>query len=186
MNKQIIQKLTLSAMFLALGMVLPYLTGQIPEIGSMLLPMHIPVFLCALICGWKYGTAIGLILPLLRSLTLSMPPLYVAIAMSAELAAYGFFAGFLYEKSHWKCLISLYRSLILSMIGGRVLWGIAQFILLNIKDTAFTWHMFASGAFLKAFPGIILQLVLIPALMLALGRTGFVNFCHRKKNDVIS
>ena len=53
------KNLTLSAMFTALGLVLPMLTGNIPQIGSMLLPMHIPVFLCSLICGWQYGLAVG-------------------------------------------------------------------------------------------------------------------------------
>lgn len=62
------KNLTLSALFLALGYALPFLTGQIPQFGSMLLPMHIPVFLCALICGWQYGAVIGFILPLTRCL----------------------------------------------------------------------------------------------------------------------
>ncbi|MBO4413432.1 MAG: ECF transporter S component, partial [Clostridia bacterium] len=75
-NKERILRLTLTAMFLALGLVLPFLTGQIPQIGSMLLPMHIPVFLCALICGWQYATPMAFILPILRSLIFSMPPMY--------------------------------------------------------------------------------------------------------------
>ena len=93
------RNLTLSALFLALGYVLPFLTGQIPQFGSMLLPMHIPVFLCGLICGWQYGAVIGFILPLTRCLFFSMPPVYVAIAMAFELATYGFVAGFLYNRS---------------------------------------------------------------------------------------
>ena len=51
------RKLTLSALFLALGLVLPLITGQIPQIGKMLLPMHIPVLLCGMVCGWPYGLA---------------------------------------------------------------------------------------------------------------------------------
>ena len=74
--KQTTKNITLSAMFLALGMVLPFLTGQIPQIGSMLLPMHIPVFLCGLICGWQYGAIIGFILPFLRYAAFGMPPLF--------------------------------------------------------------------------------------------------------------
>ena len=95
------RNLTLSALFLALGYALPFLTGQIPQFGSMLLPMHIPVFLCGLICGWQYGAVIGFILPLTRCLFFSMPPVYVAIAMAFELATYGFVAGFLYNRSRW-------------------------------------------------------------------------------------
>ena len=65
-QNQSLRNLLLEAMFLAIGLVLPFFTGQIKEIGNMLLPMHLPVFLCALICGWQYGTAVGFIMPLLR------------------------------------------------------------------------------------------------------------------------
>ena len=54
-QNQSLRNLLLAAMFLAIGLVLPFFTGQIKEIGNMLLPMHLPVFLCALICGWQYG-----------------------------------------------------------------------------------------------------------------------------------
>ena len=64
--KQHIRALVLAAMFLALGIVLPFFTGQIPQIGSMLLPMHLPVLVCGLICGWQYGTVVGFVLPLMR------------------------------------------------------------------------------------------------------------------------
>ena len=98
--KETTKKLTWSAMFIALGLVLPFLTGQIPQFGNMLLPMHIPVILCGLICGWRYGAIVGFVLPLLRYALFGMPVLFpTGIAMSFELAAYGFFSGFLYEKS---------------------------------------------------------------------------------------
>ena len=73
-RKQKLVTLVLAAMFLAIGIVLPFFTGQIPQIGSMLLPMHIPVLLCGLICGWRYGALVGFVLPLVRSLWLGMPP----------------------------------------------------------------------------------------------------------------
>ena len=175
--KKTIRNLTLSAMFMAIGLVLPFLTGQIPQIGSMLLPMHIPVFLCGLICGWKYGLAVGFILPLLRSFLFTMPPMFpTAVAMAFELAVYGLTAGFLYERSRWQCIIALYRSLIAAMIAGRLVWGVVQVLLLGLSGSAFTWKMFLSGAFLNSIPGIIIQLILIPAIMLVLNRTGLVTF----------
>lgn len=175
--KHNIKNLTLAAMFLALGLVLPLLTGQIPRIGNMLLPMHIPVFLCGLICGWPYGAAIGLVLPYLRYAIFGMPVLFpTGIAMSVELLTYGLVAGFLYSASRWQCVVSLYRSLIAAMLAGRAVWGIAQLLLLGITDSAFTWQMYLSGAFLTAIPGIVLQLILIPAIMIALNRTGLVRF----------
>ena len=166
-------------MFMAIGLVLPMLTGNIPQIGNMLLPMHIPVFLCGLICGWPYGLAVGAILPLMRSFLWGMPPLYpVALAMTFELATYGLVAGFLYNRSKWQCLVALYRSLILAMLAGRIVWGAAEVILLGIFGNAFTWQAFMAGAILNALPGIIIQLTLIPALLVALNKTGLVKFKH--------
>lgn len=177
MRNKIYQQLlniVFSAMFLALALVLPFLTGQIKEIGNMLLPMHIPVMLCGLICGWQYGLIVGAIAPIMRSFLFSMPVMYpTAISMAFELATYGFVIGLIFSKSKWNCIKSLYRALIISMLAGRVVWGIAQTILLGLGDSGFTISMFISSAFLKAIPGIILQLVLIPATMLLLKKTHF-------------
>lgn len=175
------KKLTLSAMFIAVGMVLPLLTGQIQQIGSMFLPMHLPVILCGLICGWQYGALIGFILPFLRSVTFGMPPLFpTAIAMAFELATYGLVTGLIYGRSHWQCVISLYRSLIAGMLAGRIVWGVVQIVLLGIIGKSFTWQMFIAGALLNAVPGIVVQLTLIPTIMVALNRTGLVIFQRKQ------
>lgn len=179
--KKNLKNLTLAAMFIAIGLVLPLLTGQIPQLGNMLLPMHIPVFLCGLICGWQYGAAVGFILPLLRYAIFGMPVLFpTGVAMSFELMTYGLVAGLLYGLSRWQCVIALYRSMIAAMIAGRVVWGIVQMILLGVSGSGFTFRMFMAGAFLNAIPGIIVQLVLIPAIMVALNRTGLVRFKKRQ------
>lgn len=175
------KKLTLSAIFIALGMVLPFLTGQLQSIGSMLLPMHLPVFLCGLLCGWEYGAAVGLLLPLLRSVTFGMPVFYpMALSMAFELATYGLVAGWLYGHSRWKCIKALYRAMIIAMLAGRMVWGIVQMILLGISGSPFTWKMFLAGAFFNSIPGIVIQLTLIPAIMVALNKTGLVPFGSRK------
>lgn len=96
--------------------------------------------------------------------------------MAFELLTYGLVAGLIYGRSRWKCVIALYRSLLAAMIAGRLVWGLAQIILLGIKGNVFTWKAFMAGAVLNAVPGIILQLVLIPAVMVALNRTGLVRF----------
>lgn len=170
-NKKFVNML-LSAMFLSIGLLLPFLTGQIQQIGNMLLPMHLPVILCSLVCGWQYGLAIGVILPIMRSLVFTMPVLYPsAIAMSFELATYGFLTGFLFVKARWQCIRSLYRCLITSMLAGRAVWGIAMLFLLGFKGEAFTLSTFISGAVINAVPGIILQLIIVPGVMLTLDRT---------------
>ena len=171
------KKLTTSAICLALALLLPFVTGQIQQIGNMLLPMHLPVFLCALICGWQYGTAVGFILPLMRSAIFGMPPMMpTAVAMAFELATYAFVAGFLYSRARWQCTRMLYRSLIIAMLAGRAVWAAAMMVLMGLSGGGFTWRMFLSGAFLNAIPGILLQLILIPMIMVALDRAKLVPF----------
>lgn len=176
-TRQTTKNFVLAAMFMALGLVLPFLTGQIQQIGNMLLPMHLPVLVCGLICGWQYGAVVGFVLPLLRFALFGMPPIYpMGVSMAFELAAYGFLVGWLYSHSRWQCIISLYRCLLAAMVGGRLVWGAVRVLLSGVAGQAFTWEMFLSGALLTAIPGIVLQLTLIPALMLALDRTGLVKF----------
>lgn len=176
-NQRPVRTLVTAAMLMALGFVLPFFTGQIPQVGNMLCPMHLPVLLCGFLCGWRYGLAVGFALPLLRSALLTMPPMFpTAVAMAFELAAYGFLSGFLYARSRWQCVAALYRCLIIAMIGGRVVWAAVRVILSGVSGQAFTWQMFLSGAFLTAVPGIVLQLVFIPAVMIALDRTGLIRF----------
>lgn len=179
--RQNIKNITLAAMFLGLGLVLPLFTGQIPQIGNMLLPMHIPVFLCGLICGWQYGAAVGLVLPLLRSAIFGMPVFFpAATAMAFELMTYGLVSGLLYSISKWQCIRALYRCLICAMLAGRAVWGAVQAVQLGLSGGGLTLKIFMTEAFLNAVPGILLQLVLIPAIMVALNRTGLVRFRRAK------
>ena len=169
-NNERIRKMTYSALFLAIAMVLPLFTGQIPEIGAMLSPMHIPVLLCGFVCGWNWGLAVGLISPVLRSFLFGMPKLFpTAVAMTFELAAYGALAGILYKllpKKTW----SVYAALIIAMIGGRLVWGAAEYVLLGVTGSEFPLSAFFAGAVINAVPGIILHIALIPLLVIALER----------------
>ena len=170
---QPIRLLTASAMCLALCLVLPFLTGQIPQIGSALLPMHIPVLLCGYLCGPWWALLVGICAPLLRHLLFGMPPLLTAMAMSAELAGYGAGCGILYRKFP-KNLAGIYLSLIVSMIAGRILWGIAMVFITGIGSNGFSWSLFVAGALTNAIPGIILQLILIPILVSTLRKENFI------------
>ncbi len=166
MNKSNLQKIIISAMLLSLGIVLPFFTGQIKEIGDTLLPMHIPVMLCGLVCGAKYGFAVGAVLPFLRSVMFGMPPIYPnAVWMSVELATYGLVIGFLYFSFLKKQIWWLYCSLIVSMISGRVTWGITKAVLLGAAGEAFTFQAFIAGGIIDSLPGIVLQLLLIPGII---------------------
>ncbi len=165
MKKQYLVKMILSAFFLALAYVLPFLTGQIAEIGSMLCPLHIPVLICGFICGWQWGLAVGFIAPLFRSLTLSMPPLFpTAVAMAFELAVYGLIAGIMHKILPRKKPF-IYVSLITAMVVGRIVWGVVMLVCLGINNMPFTFTAFISGAFINAFPGIVVQIILVPIIV---------------------
>ena len=169
-HKNNVRTMILAAMFLALSYVLPFFTGQIPQIGAMLCPMHIPVLLCGFICGWPWGLAVGLIAPLLRSLTLGMPPLFpTAVCMAFELAAYGAVAGLLHQVLPKKKR-SIYLSLLAAMLAGRLVWGAAMLICLGVQGSSFSFSAFLSGAILNAIPGIIIQIILIPILVMVLDK----------------
>jgi len=169
-----IKKLTFSALYMAIAMVLPFLTGQIQEIGSRLSPMHIPAFLCGFVCGWPWGLAVGFISPLLRSVIFGMPVLFPsAVAMAFELAAYGAFAGLFYRVFPRKKWL-IYIELILAMIAGRIIWGIVQLILCGITGSEYSFAIFISGALLNAIPGIILHIALVPPLVIVLEKAGLV------------
>lgn len=171
-----VHTMVLAAMFLALGIVMPFLTGQIPGIGSRLLPMHIPVLICGFVCGWKYGLIVGFIVPILRSVMFGMPSMMpTAAAMAFELAAYGAVTGLLYQWFRHRFsgryeVAAVYATLIGAMIIGRLVWGIISIPLYGLAGTMFSVSIFVSSAFLNAVPGIILQLAVIPVMIVTLKR----------------
>ena len=167
--------MVLAALFLALAYVMPFLTGQIPEVGSMLCPLHIPVLLCGFICGWPWGLAVGFIAPLFRSLTLGMPPFFpTAVCMAFELAAYGAVTGWMHRILPRKKPY-IYVSLLTAMIAGRLIWGAAMFVCMGINGGSFTFAAFLAGAIVNAIPGIIAQIVLIPILVMILDNPKVLN-----------
>lgn len=165
MKQKHLYNMILSALLLALAYVLPFLTGQIPEIGSMLCPIHLPVLLCGFLCGPVWGGTIGVIAPIFRSLTLGMPPLFPkALCMALELAAYGAVAGLCY-KLFPRRRVFLYVSLLIAMVAGRLLYGAAMAICLGVSGGAYTFSAFIAGTVTEAIPGILLQILLIPLIV---------------------
>ena len=168
-----LKKMCLAAVFLALAYVMPFLTGQIPQIGAKLCPLHIPVILCGYICGWPWGLAIGFIAPLFRSITLGMPPFFpTAVSMAFELAAYGAVSGLMHKFLPRKKPF-IYVSLVTAMIVGRLIWGGVMYICTGISGGIFTFTAFLTGAFFNAIPGIIIQIALIPILVMILDNPKF-------------
>lgn len=168
MNKMsIVKKSIITAVCIALCVVLPQAFHAIPNAGSIYCPMHIPVLLCGIACGWQYGLFCGIAGPLLSSLFTGMPPAAVLPPMMIECAVYGLIAGlmmrFIYTK---KTYADLYISLVTAMLAGRIAAGIAKALIFARGE--FTLAAWATTHFATALPGIAIHLVLIPAIAFAL------------------
>ena len=167
-----IKRLTLSALCIALCVVLPMAFHVIPNAGSVMLPMHIPVLLCGLVCGWQYGLLCGLLGPLVSSVLTGMPPAAILPGMMVECGMYGCVGGLMMERIRTGSLYAdLYISLPTAMLAGRILSGIAKALILA-PGTSFT--AWATASFVTALPGISIQLILIPSLIVALTRAGLI------------
>lgn len=164
------QTITYTALLITVGVLLPFLTAQLQELGNLLTPMHFPVLLSGFLFGPIAGCLVGVITPCLRSVLFQMPPLFPnAIAMAFELGTYGFMTGYLYQKLANK-KHGLILALLCAMIAGRVVWGLVMLILSGINNTAFTWSIFISASLIKSIPGILLQLLILPSLVTKMQR----------------
>lgn len=174
MRKISVRKLVFASLSIALGILMPFLTAQLPGMGSRFLPMHIPVLLSGFICGWDYGMLVGFTVPMIRSMLFGMPPIFpVAAAMAIELAVYGGMTGFLYRLLPKKT-VYLYIALITSMICGRIALGATSILLYGLSGTQYTFEIFIAGTFFNAIPGVVIQLIVVPILIIALERSGVI------------
>lgn len=174
MRENTVKNIVLAAVCLALCLVLPFLTGQIPQIGSTLCPMHIPILLAGFLCGPWWAMAVGAVAPLLRFALFGMPPIFpTGTAMCFELAVYGLVSGLLYARLPKKTA-SIYVSLIGAMLAGRIVWGVVMAVISGVTGSAFTWAAFLAGAFINAVPGIVVHILLIPVAVIALKKAGLI------------
>ncbi len=177
MNRVELRQMVLAAILSALAVVLSRVFHALGgfKAGAIFLPMHIPVLLCGFLCGWKYGMLCGLLTPMIAMLVSGMPSGNTLVSMEFELAAYGAAAGALSgvrwleseeKENGFAKIFRVVFFLILAMLIGRAVYGAVNAIILSRGDSPFTWTAFISGAFIDALPGILIQLVLIPALVM--------------------
>lgn len=158
-----IKKMTLSSVCIALCVVLPVAFHAIPDGGSIFLPMHIPVLICGMLCDWPYGLACGLMGPLLSSLITGMPPAPVLPAMMVECGTYGAVSGLMLKVVRsGKTYVDLYAALVVAMIAGRVVSGIAKALIFSPGMAVSAW---VTASFVTALPGILVQLVFLPSVV---------------------
>lgn len=170
-----------SAMFLALCLILPLITLGSVEMGNALCPAHFPVLICGFVCGPQYGAVVGFVAPLLRNLIFNRPPIYPqGVSMAFELAAYGLLSGLLY-RAFPKKNGYIYPALIIAMLGGRAVWGAARYAAAGLSGSEFSPGMFITGAFVKAVPAIISQIVIIPLVVMAFRKSGYMENGKQKE-----
>jgi len=166
------KRLVLCAACVALCVVLPMVFHFFPNGGSVFLPMHIPVLLCGMMCSWPFGLIGGILGPLLSSLITGMPPAAMLPSMMVECAAYGAVAGAMMAVVRTKHPIAdLYISMITAMILGRVVAGLAKSWIFTPGTAPFAW---VTTSLVTGIPGICIQLVLLPVLVMALTRAGLL------------
>ena len=164
-----VKRTVLAALCAALCVILPMAFHAVPDGGSIFLPMHIPVLICGMLCGWPYGFICGLLGPALSSLLTMMPPAAYLPAMMVECAVYGLVSGAMLLLVHTKnTRLDLYIALITAMLAGRVVSGIAKALIFSPGITIAYW---ITANFVTALPGIVIQLVLIPQLVNLLVKT---------------
>ena len=175
-----VKKLVFTAVCAALCLVLPMAFHSVPNAGTIFLPMHIPVLLCGLICGWPYGGVCGIVGPLLSSLVTGMPPAVMLPSMMVECCAYGFVTGMLMRHVHTKHAVAdLYISLVSAMVAGRVLAGFAKAWIFTPGISPFAW---VTTSLVAGIPGIVIQLVLMPMVVFALTRAKLIPSRYHKES----
>ena len=174
MSKMKVKQMVITAMFIAIGIVLPLAFHSIPRAGSILLPMHIPVLLCGIICGFPYGLACGILTPLLASPLTGMPPAIILPSMLFELAAYGTASSLLMHYVHIKNLFAkIYISLIAAMLFGRIFFGIVNALIFSAGN--YSMQIWLTASFVTALPGIVIQILAIPVVVVILQKAKLID-----------
>jgi riboflavin transporter FmnP len=166
------KKISLTALFVALCVVLPFAFHSVPNAGSVFLPMHIPVLLAGIILGWPFGLVCGVLGPVLSSLLTGMPPVAILPGMVCEVAVYGSVSGLLTNIRTPNRLIGLYVPLVGAMLAGRIAGGVLNALI--FKAGKYSLSIWLTSYFVTSLPGIVIQLVLIPSLVYILQRSGLV------------
>lgn len=162
------KRISLCAMCIALCYVLPLVFHAL-ALGSILSPMHIPVLLCGIVCGPLCGAFCGIAGPVLSSVLSGMPGAAGLITMVPELVSYGLVCGLLMKRVHTqKLMMDVYASMIPAMLIGRIVGGLASALFYLGNNGEYSLAMFVSSYFIGSLPGIIVQLILIPALTVTL------------------
>lgn len=185
MKRTQLAKMLIMAILLAVGMVLPFLVGQVQLLGQAISPLHIPVFICGLTCGWPWGAALGVLLPILRSVIFGMPPMMpTGLCMAFEMCAYGLLTGMLYpafrkmiRSKKFGHLPAMLAAMLIAMVAGRLVGGAAKAIILGLNGNSYSFDAFIAAYFVGTSVGAVVHLIVVPAIVAALERAKLSPSC---------
>ena len=152
----IITAVALPQLFHLLGIISG--TGKI--LGVLFSPMHLPIIFVGLIAGPYAGAISGLLAPAVSSLLTGMPNGLSLPLMMAELFGYGLTAGLLRNIN-----ISNVVKVLIVQIAGRVLRMLGCFALVYVFAKSGVELFGAWTGVMRCWPGVVLQLVLIPVVI---------------------
>lgn len=182
MKHEEIKKNIITGLCIALGVIIPIAFHSIPNGGQIFCPMHLPILLCGLICGWQYGLLCGIVTPMISSLITGMPIPPMLPSMAVELAIFGIVSALMIKYANiGNEYLRLYASLITAMVSGRIAASIVQALFFSMGQTI---KMLAITHFVTCLPGIVIQLILIPAVYIALLKTGVITQQHSNMDDI--
>ena len=171
MNRKELKKMIITAVLLALGMVLPLLLGQVKVLGQAISPLHIPVLICGLTCGWPWGLGLGIVLPVLRSAVFGMPPMVpTAVCMAVEMGVYGLLTGLMYPvlRKRMGQFPAILVAMLIAMVAGRIAGGATQAVIMGIRGGSYTFEAFVASYFVGTAVGAVLHLIIVPVVVIAL------------------
>ena len=169
-------EILVGALFAALGVVVPILFHLV-GLGRVFLPMHLPILAVGFFVSPIVAAAAGFVTPWVSSFLTGMPPLPVAVLISLELPVLVGITSLCYRalkgrvhKSRWVGkIIAVWSSTVIAIVA-----RIAVDLLLLAKVVAPILQLpagsFGLAAVLAGTPGIVLQLTLVPAIVLAIER----------------
>lgn len=177
-----VKKSIITAVCIALCYALPLLFHGIQGAGNIFTPMHIPVFICGLVCGWQYGLLCGIVGPALSSAMTGMPPAAMLPSMMVELAVYGVVTGLLMKVIRTKSTVAdVYICLIIAIVAGRAMSAVTKALIFT--RGSFALGAWVTGTLLISWPGILIQLVFIPTVVFALMKAHLIPERYPKTED---
>ncbi len=153
----------MGAIFIVLALVFPMLFHLV-HLGSTFLPMFFPIALAGFLIAPPVAALVGFLAPLLSAFLTGMPPLYPPIA--PLMAAEGFVLAATISMTRRKMGWGIYPSLITGILLQRLVMAVGVFLIAPLFRLP--GEVFTAGMLISGIPGIILQLVAIPAIVLAL------------------